>query len=515
MPTIGPTFARRSSIAGMLLAIMLLASAVRFFGLTSNCLWYDEIWHVELSNGHGSAFLHIPTDQYIEQQPNYVSLENAQPWIAIPSHMDYVLHPPLYHLLLRIWRELLGDSPWRLRAFSAVMSVTAIGLTFEAARRAAGARAGLIASLLMALSLSQIEQAQDGRGYTLLLVLGLITAITLQSLLVNGLPPRVIARRAAIIGLGAFAMMLTHYFAAGAALAMGLFAVAILRGKARAFTLIGLTLAGAIWLALWWPTLREQLGVVEETADIFLKETQSAPTLRTLLRLLAMPATLLIDAANQASPARIALGLLIAAGVVWSVVQNGRRAALWAIWLVGVIAAVALLDFSRQTRHLTFVRYVLLAAPALCVLLAMHARRSSRPREWIIIGVVLIAELIALPGGSPRQPPDVRPMMSYLQANVQRGDMLVLPSRNPLGRDAQVVYLYIAYMTDVFPAPMIITTRPLEASQLPQSATSRRMWVVSLARIDAERVVPGGKVAEAVDFPEIGRVSRLEPPPGT
>jgi hypothetical protein len=149
------------------------------------------------------------------------------------------------------------------------------------------------------------------------------------------------------------------------------------------------------------------------------------------------------------------------------------------------------------------------------VLLAMHARRGSRPREWIIIGVVLIAEILALPGGSPQHSPDVRPMMSYLQANVQRGDMLVLPSPNPLGRDAQVVYLYIAYMTDVFPAPMIITTRPLDASQLPQSATSRRMWVVSLARIDAERVVPGGKVAEAVDFPEIGRVSRLEPPPGT
>src|SRR5215467_12005963 len=104
---------QRVIVGATLTAILIVAAALRMIGLTRECLWFDEIWHVELSNGRNSAaFVEIPTDQFIPSQPNYVRLENARPWYAIPAHMDYVLHPPLYHLLLRPWRALVGDGPW-------------------------------------------------------------------------------------------------------------------------------------------------------------------------------------------------------------------------------------------------------------------------------------------------------------------------------------------------------------------------------------------------------------------
>src|SRR5439155_18880793 len=268
-----------------------------------------------------------------------------------------------------------------------------------------------------------------------------------------------IAWRAAAVGLGATALMFTHYFAAGACLAIGAFAVLCLRGKARWLTLGSLVIAGMFFAILWWPTLRRQLDCVPQTADIFLSDDRPGHVLRTLARLAAMPMTLLADARDQTSPPRIVLGLALLSAVVAAVARHRREAALWVMWLGGVLGAVAALDLARQTLHLTFVRYVLLASPALCILLALPARR-----RWgsLIPALAIALELIALSGGTAQHTPDLRPMLRYLSEHARPGDVLVLPSRHPLGRDGQVLYLYIAYYTDLLPTGIIVPTHPLD-----------------------------------------------------
>jgi len=84
--------------------IILLAGILRGIWLDRRCLFFDEIWHMELSTGRGSAHLRLPLDQLLPPQPNPVMLEAAPPWYSIWTHMDWVIHPPFYHFTLRAWR---------------------------------------------------------------------------------------------------------------------------------------------------------------------------------------------------------------------------------------------------------------------------------------------------------------------------------------------------------------------------------------------------------------------------
>ncbi len=72
-----------------------------------------------------------------------------------------------YTLALRGWLALAGDSPFALRYFSVCFGVMQVALAHAVGRRALGARAGLSASWLMALSPTLIWYAAEGKMYTL------------------------------------------------------------------------------------------------------------------------------------------------------------------------------------------------------------------------------------------------------------------------------------------------------------------------------------------------------------
>lgn len=505
---------RRWIVVAALLAIVAIAVFVRSRDLNRVCLWYDEIWHAEVSNGHGSEFHEIPINQYIPRQINFVDAANARPWWQIPRHMEYLIHPPLYHLTLRLWRTFFGDAPSRLRILSASFSVLVVLLTFFAARFSANTYVGSFAALMMALSVSQIEEAQDGRGYTLLMAIGLLTAMVLQSLRREGLPARSVAIRAALIGIGAAAMMFTHYFAIGGCLAIGLFAAICLRGRARWLSLASLAIAAVVWTALWLPTVLQQLKCVPDTADIFLHETQPGWTQRTILRVLAMPCTLIADSTDQTAVWRIIVGIALLFAVVSATRRNPRSSILWLMWICGVIGCLAALDIARQTKHLTFVRYVLLASPALMILLAMHAQDGFRSRRIAIPILIVLGEIASLIWqGSPAEAPDVRPMMSYLQQHVHSGDVLVLPSAQPQGRDGQVLYLYLCYYTNVLPAPLIVPTEPVSSSITQAVPAGKKWWIISMnPDVQPEVVMPNSTVIDSRHFGDTGSISEVQFP---
>ncbi len=498
-----------------LLVLLVVAGVLRFKGLDDQGLWFDEIWHVELSNGWDSAsFLQIPINRYIPQQQNYVKLANARPWHTIPQHMDYVLQPPLYHMLLRPWRAVVGESPACLRGFSALMSLCAVALTFEAARRCAGAAVGLGAAAMMALSISQIDSAHDCRGYALLIVLSLPTAIALQSLLDENVSPRSIAVRSAGVAIGTLVMMFTHYFASGACLGMGFFAAIFLRGRARWMTLAGMAIAAAVYLVLWFPSLRQQLDCIKETADIFLLDPTPGHPLRTIRRLLALPMLLMADTefAAQTSAMRIALGaaLLAIAGIAIARHKDRPQAALWAFWFAGTVGVVATVDLLRHSLHLSFVRYVLLASPGLFILLSLPladiAMTKNGWRGMVTTISILALELALLAGGSAVHIGDVRPLCAYVQEHAQPGDVLVLPARHHLGHDAHALSLDLAYYTDRFPTPMIVATRAIDAATRAQAPPGAKWWLVSTSAIELDHILPGAKVLEAQSFEAVNGV---------
>ncbi|MFP4320884.1 MAG: glycosyltransferase family 39 protein [Anaerolineales bacterium] len=134
----------------VMVIIVLLASVVFFANIENRSLWEDEGWTLLLSDG-------------------------SSPAEVIRGMVDDQ-HPPLYFLLMHIWRGLAGDSEFALRALSAFFSLLTLPALYQLGRYTLGAQAGLIAALLYGLWDFSIDVAQDARQYSLLVFLVVLSS---------------------------------------------------------------------------------------------------------------------------------------------------------------------------------------------------------------------------------------------------------------------------------------------------------------------------------------------------
>jgi 4-amino-4-deoxy-L-arabinose transferase-like glycosyltransferase len=124
-----------------LFAILLFAAALRLYGIGAQSLWYDE--------GNSAR---------IAERSVALIVEGAAGDI----------HPPLYYLLLKLWRAVFGASEAGLRSLSAATGIGAVAFTYLLGRDLANRRAGLIAAGLLALAPFAVYYSQEARMYALL-----------------------------------------------------------------------------------------------------------------------------------------------------------------------------------------------------------------------------------------------------------------------------------------------------------------------------------------------------------
>ncbi len=141
-----------------LLALLLLATALRVYRLPAQSLWYDE----------GVSW-------YLTRM--------SPPALTVWTAND--IQPPLYYYLLWLWVRLAGTSEYALRFPSVFFGVLTLPLLWVTARRLLGTRAAWLAALLLALSPLHVYYAQEARMYTLLTFLGLLSSYLLLRLLNN------------------------------------------------------------------------------------------------------------------------------------------------------------------------------------------------------------------------------------------------------------------------------------------------------------------------------------------
>ena len=241
-----------------LLLILILATAgvARFAHINRYCYFFDEAWNDEVSTGRGSLHIRLPNNELIANLAKPTSLVGALPWWRIWTNMDNVTHPPLYIIVLRWWRDIFGESPIISRACSATLSALAVLLLFDVGRILHGTATGLWASLIMALAGAQIELAQEVRPYALLTLISLGALSALVRIEKYG--PTL--RRNIALGLLVLGMVLTHYFSAPAALAIGVYVLLRLRGRARRDAMISLVLAAIVYAVIWGPFFLQQRG---------------------------------------------------------------------------------------------------------------------------------------------------------------------------------------------------------------------------------------------------------------
>ncbi|KHK64418.1 glycosyltransferase family 39 protein [Pseudomonas frederiksbergensis] len=171
-----------------LAAAVVLALAVRFYGITTPAIWYDEAFSILLAS--------------------------HEPW-QIWSITAKDVHPPLYYFMLHYWMVLFGDEALAVRSLGVVADVGTVLLSIKLMSLVATRRATWMAALLLALLPISVRYSQEARMYTLLgfWLMGATVA------LVCWVKAPEKKRFAAIYVMLMTAAFYTHYFAALSVLA--------------------------------------------------------------------------------------------------------------------------------------------------------------------------------------------------------------------------------------------------------------------------------------------------------
>jgi len=214
---------------GRRVALVVLAVGIAARFLPAGPLWFDEAQSV------GIAQLPIP-----------------QIFGALREDGS----PPLYYLLLHAWMLVAGQSAFAVRALSGIFSVATIPVFWRLSRRLLPERARWPALLLLASSPFAIRFADEGRMYSLVVLIVALGTLAVLRALEEPTNSRLLP-----VALASGALALTHYW--------GLFLLATLgvglawrawHGERPAMRVLLATLAGGVLFAPWVPNLLFQIG---------------------------------------------------------------------------------------------------------------------------------------------------------------------------------------------------------------------------------------------------------------
>jgi mannosyltransferase len=334
----------------LLVALLLLAAALRFYRLEAQSFWNDE--------------------------GNSARLSERTPALIVEGTASDV-HPPLYYLALRGWRELAGDTEFGLRAFSAFAGILAVAATAALARRWWGPGVAVpAATLFIALNPALVYYSQEARMYELMALLATLSTLLLLALLPL-LRRNTMSAPAVLYVLAVAAGLYTHYF----------FPVVL--------ALHGLIILAKLWSSRWQPLLRWG-GLVSLSLLLY------APWVRIFLR-------------QTGGRPRNDTGFVTFLGDAAQWLAFGPTAGAWAWWpllALAIVVAVAFWPKATPTHSTTPLSGLLLAlAGVLIPIIFMWFAQATRPAfyKFLVVAVPFLALLFGrglgtlLEGGSARR----------------------------------------------------------------------------------------------------------------
>ncbi|MCS7032607.1 MAG: glycosyltransferase family 39 protein [Phycisphaerae bacterium] len=462
-----------------LLAVILLAGALlRYHRCGIEPVSLDEMWHLALSTGRGSPQMTLPRNELLENLPSITDLADALPWWRIPLNFGEATHPPLHVLLLRAWRELFGSGDLAAQYSSVVASLAAVVLLWLAARESFGPEAGLWSAGIMAAAPTQLYMSQEIRAYSLLVALSgwllWVTARIIQRGVTRG--------RLLELALVSLALLMTHYFAAPAVAVVGIYLFLRLRtGQKRQAgghwrVAIAVGLAGAIFAVAWMPALTRQWQFVVSAGESFLKEPAENAQALALIRFALLPVRLVAEMPLSSAG-------WVVLGIAWYLLplvllKRSAIASLWLAWLAVGTGLLLALDLARSTRHLVFIRYAMLASPALY---ALSVASFFCLAPWIgrlgSAAVVTFA-LLMLPTAYTADTPGYDLFRAHLAEQLGPNDVLIIYSGASSELHMESLLLAASRNPALWPRPVVLLTRPADAA-LSARLSGRRALVLS------------------------------------
>ncbi len=479
-----PAVRRRSDGVGLLL-VLVIAAAVRFPGLGRAGYTIDEYWKAELAGGRGSTHLHVPVDAVLRPPPDPFDLHDAGPWWRVWSNMECT-HPPLYYLLLRGWMAAVGQGDAVERAFSALTSVVAVGLLFDATRVLHGRTVATWAGLLMAVAGPQVEQARLTSNYALELATVLAAVDAVARIEVLGAS----GRRFAGLGVAVLAALLTHYFAVGPLAGLGVYAVARLRGRSRRGAAAAFAAAGVAFAACWGPFMWDQrhLFSTADPATRFLRDDGPHHVLHVLWLAANVPAAMLAVVPGRVAAAGVAGCLLYV--LPFALARRRPHAVLWAAVLLGTVGLTLALDLARGTQHLAYVRYLIPAGPAVCALVPALAIGNGRRLGQVVSAAAVAGCGLALPAVYRTELPSPRPLVADLRASAGPDDLILILGTGPDAWTTGPTYQLLTRYLRPFPSPLAIEHGPPGDAVRRAAAAGHRVFVLPLHE-DPRPALPG------------------------
>ena len=328
-----------------LIALIVLAAALRFPTLGLQSLWADEAFTAQIAGGPGGDLL----DRVADTEST----------------------PPLHYALTWLWVQLFGDSEWSLRALPALWGTLTVPAVHAGARATfASERAGLFAAALAATAPILVWYSQEARAYALLVALCAVAYWALVS------------DRRGIWAAASAAALATHYFAVFSVVPQALW----LLWRRRAVTpLLAPALTGLALL----PLLAHQSDTVARPwSDLFTVADQLAATVQELI--VGRLWTWVIH-----RPGLVVIALLWAA-CAYGVLRARERRALLPAGLAAV-AVVAPLAVSLVGENYLAPRNVLGAWPLLAVVLGAGA--ALQRRGALLVGATCAVWLAIVAAG--------------------------------------------------------------------------------------------------------------------
>jgi mannosyltransferase len=450
----------KKSALTLLLAILLLAAALRTYGVGRQALRGDEAFSVRFS----------------EQAPSAIVAATAA---AEPN-------PPLYWFVLHGWMRAAGTSELAVRWPSALAGVVAVAVTYCLGAALAGRPAGALAALLTAVNPFLIWYAQDARVYSLLALL--VTAATwltwraargswagmvrpgrqlTGSASAGRTHPYWRTESAASRWLAAGALwwlaLFGHYFAALPAVAVAL-AVVAAPGTRASWRQGFVMFAGVGVLYLPWA-----LYVAPLLAGHHKDWVAAIGVGEGLWRSLAaasagVPGTGATETLRRVGAA--VMGVLTAFGARWAI-RHRPSAGLWLL-LAGFLPTL-LLWLISLARPVYTEQYVFGSVPALLALGAWGAWRLAQAwpgHRWLggaSVGAALLVGLLAITNAAfdPAfaKSPDWRALNDYLSTTARAAEVVVVNLPEP------AFYHYYTASMPVITSP----PRPLAPSVVPET----------------------------------------------
>lgn len=170
----------------LILIIILIAFAVRLYGITPESIWLDEafsIYHAQQSLDH---IINL-------QDPN----------------------PPLHLIVLNLWTSLFGNSALSVRLPSLIFGVLSVYLIYLLGEKLFDRRTGIYSSIILALSTYHIFYSQEARVYSLLAFLSLLSIYFFVDVLKSKRKPHYI--------ISTIFLLYAHFFALFFVLAQNIF----------------------------------------------------------------------------------------------------------------------------------------------------------------------------------------------------------------------------------------------------------------------------------------------------